>query len=321
MPLPFTDELSDLTCGASLNSYTIPSSQMVPTTLIVRVLVRFQSVLKPHRSAMIASLDNFISFGGDTFASQPEYLDRLLDIFESAMTSTQLGATDRMHACKLAESVMLNIRGRSDRAIPVFLNRAVELMTRKNVNEEPIITSALYLHALELIINALFYNPQLTIAFLDSRSATGFFFNKWAAKVDKFNRVHDCKLGIMAISTILSELDRLPDAMKEASASLIHVALRLFAVLPKAFAGAFSSCVLVLRETKSFLTRKQFDESSKMNITRMTSLKQKRRWRTTMHPPRRQTAMVRFPFHSPNKTHVLSSGRRSRLYEGRIRLL
>jgi hypothetical protein len=118
--------------------------------------------------------------------------------------------------------------------VPLFLSRGLEVITRKNVSEEPIITSSLYLHAIELIVNALFYNPHLTIAFLDSRSATATFFQTWHHKVDRFNRVHDCKLGIMAICAILSELERLPDPVKEAVPSLLYIALRLFSALPKA---------------------------------------------------------------------------------------
>ena len=68
---------------------------------------------------MIASLDNYVSFGGNAFVQHPDYLDRLLDIFETAMTNLSLGASDRIQACKLAESVMLNLRGHTDRVSSV----------------------------------------------------------------------------------------------------------------------------------------------------------------------------------------------------------
>lgn len=63
---------------------------------------------------MLGSLDNFISYGSDVFAQNPRYLEMIVDIFETAMQSTALGATDRMTACSLGESVMLNLRGQCD---------------------------------------------------------------------------------------------------------------------------------------------------------------------------------------------------------------
>lgn len=64
---------------------------------------------------MLGSLDNFISYGSEVFAQNPKYLDMIVDIFETAMTSSALGATDRVTACSLGESVMLNLRGACDR--------------------------------------------------------------------------------------------------------------------------------------------------------------------------------------------------------------
>lgn len=64
---------------------------------------------------MLGSLDNFISYGGEVFAQKPEYLDMAVDIFESASQNSALGATDRVTACRLGESILLNLRGTSDR--------------------------------------------------------------------------------------------------------------------------------------------------------------------------------------------------------------
>ena len=63
---------------------------------------------------MLTSLDNFISYGGDVIASNAQYLGMILDIFETTMQSLNLGAVDRVAACKLAESVLLNMRGKVD---------------------------------------------------------------------------------------------------------------------------------------------------------------------------------------------------------------
>ena len=63
---------------------------------------------------MLPSLDNFVSFGADVINSRPEYKQLLVDIFTTAMTSDHLGENDRANGCKLAESMLLNLRGQID---------------------------------------------------------------------------------------------------------------------------------------------------------------------------------------------------------------
>lgn len=63
---------------------------------------------------MAGTLDNIVSFGGATLAASEQYKGMLLDMFETVMTSRMLGAEDRCAACKLAEAMLLNLRGSID---------------------------------------------------------------------------------------------------------------------------------------------------------------------------------------------------------------
>ena len=60
---------------------------------------------------MFAFLDNLISYGADTLATNPRYRGMLVDMFETVMTSRNLGAEDRCCGCKLAEAMLLNLKG------------------------------------------------------------------------------------------------------------------------------------------------------------------------------------------------------------------
>lgn len=51
-------------------------------------------------SEMLSTFDNVISFGGDVFRQNPEYRGMLLDIFHTAMTSEQLGASGELTTCR-----------------------------------------------------------------------------------------------------------------------------------------------------------------------------------------------------------------------------
>jgi hypothetical protein len=63
---------------------------------------------------MLPALDNFVSFGTDVFRNRADYRLMILDIYNIAMTSTNLGEHDRVNGSKLAESLLLNLRGHAD---------------------------------------------------------------------------------------------------------------------------------------------------------------------------------------------------------------
>ena len=63
---------------------------------------------------MLPSLDNFISYGGQHIAQTPAYIQMLVEIFDTTITSPHLGAEERCCACKIAESMLLNMRGTID---------------------------------------------------------------------------------------------------------------------------------------------------------------------------------------------------------------
>lgn len=63
---------------------------------------------------MSGFLDNCVTFGADVLAVNAEYRKMLLEMYAIVMTSRSLGAEDRVVGCKLAESMLLNLRGNID---------------------------------------------------------------------------------------------------------------------------------------------------------------------------------------------------------------
>ena len=63
---------------------------------------------------MLPSLDNFVSFGVDVFKARPDYRQMVLDIYQTSINSENLGENDAVSGCKLAESMLLNLRGSID---------------------------------------------------------------------------------------------------------------------------------------------------------------------------------------------------------------
>lgn len=72
------------------------------------------ALLSPYAAVipeMLPSLDNFVSFGTDVFKARQDYRQMALDIYTTAITSEHLGENDAVNGCKLAESLLLNLRG------------------------------------------------------------------------------------------------------------------------------------------------------------------------------------------------------------------
>lgn len=74
-----------------------------------------------HCAEMLPSLDNFLSYGADVIKARDDYKLMVLDIYTHAMTNDHLGDNDRVNACKLIESYLLNLRGAVDQVCSYFL--------------------------------------------------------------------------------------------------------------------------------------------------------------------------------------------------------
>jgi hypothetical protein len=75
---------------------------------------------------MLPSLDNFLSFGSEVVQDRADYKQMLVDIYTTAMTSGQLGENDRVDGSKLAESLLLNLRGSLDEVRMICFGSATD---------------------------------------------------------------------------------------------------------------------------------------------------------------------------------------------------
>lgn len=66
------------------------------------------------KSEMIPTLDNFLSYGPEVFKSRPEYRNMIVDIYTTVLNSDSLGENDFINGSKLADSILLNLRGHVD---------------------------------------------------------------------------------------------------------------------------------------------------------------------------------------------------------------
>jgi len=88
---------------------------------------------------------------------------------------------------------------------------------------------------MEMVINAVHYNPILTLQILESKGWTNRFFSLWFGSMNSFTRVHDKKLCIVAISSLLSiNPEQVPASVSVGWPRLLQGITELFRTLPVA---------------------------------------------------------------------------------------
>ncbi|GAM87999.1 hypothetical protein ANO11243_060280 [Dothideomycetidae sp. 11243] len=179
---------------------------------------------------MLPALENFVAYGSAQMIQHPPYLEAIAVMVRKIFKDDKVGGVDRICGCKLAEALMLNLRGHVDQYIPEFVSMAMEILTNDNVK-----VKSYKIHLMEMVINAIYCNPQLSLHVLESNNWTNKFFSLWFSSIDLFTRFHDKKLSICAISSLLTiPADQIPQSVMPGWPRLLQGVVRLFQTLPAA---------------------------------------------------------------------------------------
>ncbi|KAF2153799.1 ARM repeat-containing protein [Myriangium duriaei CBS 260.36] len=179
---------------------------------------------------MLPALENFVTYGSAQMIQHPPYLESVIVMVRKIFKDDKVGGVDRICGCKLAEALMLNLRGHIDQFVPEFVSMAMQILTNDNVK-----VKSYKIHLMEMVINAIYCNPQLALHVLESNNWTNKFFSLWFSSIDMFTRVHDKKLSICAISSLLTiPGDQIPQSVMPGWPRLLQGVVRLFQTLPAA---------------------------------------------------------------------------------------
>jgi hypothetical protein len=180
---------------------------------------------------MHSALENYIHYGVDLFMGNPEQMAQLLDMIFSLAQSSDLRPSDQVRTCLLMEALMLNFRGYIDQCIPKFIQVAFEMSNKK-------LADPLLVHTLEIVVNAILYNPSLAISYLEANQATVIFLQKWFVNLKLFTKVHDKKLSILALITLLLEpTEKWSPSVNTMFVNIFLAILELFGTYPEALKG------------------------------------------------------------------------------------
>ena len=190
----------------------------------------FRAGAELYLEDMLPALDNFVAYGADTMIQTPAYIEAVVGMVQDIFRDEKVGAMDRVCGCRLSETIMLNLRGHVNQYVPRFIDLAMTVIASNELK-----VKSYRIHLLEMVINAIYYNPILTLRHLEANGWTNKFFSSWFSNIESFSRVHDKKLSIVAISTLLAlQMEDIPSSVQQGWPRLLQGVVRLFQTLPAA---------------------------------------------------------------------------------------
>jgi hypothetical protein len=131
----------------------------------------FKAGAELYLEDMLPALDNFVQYGRQHLVATPQYLEAMFGMVSDMFADEKVGGVDRICACKLAEGIMLSLRGHADSYVVAFVSLApyfvvvfitdvykVEMAMRTLTSAEVKVKSY-KIHLMEMVINAIYYNP------------------------------------------------------------------------------------------------------------------------------------------------------------------
>lgn len=190
----------------------------------------FKSGAELYLEDMLPALDNFVRYGAQDLITKPNYVQALYSMVTDMFSDPNQGAVERVCACKLAETMMLSLPGHIDQCVEGFITLAMTVFSTQEIK-----LKSYKIHLLEMVINAVHYNPLLTLQILETKGWTNRFFSLWFGNMTAFTRVHDKKLCIVAISALLNlNPAQVPTSVSVGWPRLLQGITELFRTLPYA---------------------------------------------------------------------------------------
>ncbi|GIZ45875.1 hypothetical protein CKM354_000902300 [Cercospora kikuchii] len=215
-----------------IDSCTFAAKVISPTMWQAFELIHrtFKSGAELYLEDMLPALENFVNYGWRQLLETPQYLDAIVDMIRTIFKDDKVGGVDRICGCKLAEILMLNLKTGIDNYVPEFISLAMGVLTNDDLK-----VKSYKIHLMEMVINAIYYNPRLALTVLEANGWTNKFFSLWFSSIDSFTRVHDKKLSIGAITALLSlRMEEVPQSVQPGWPRLLQGVVRLFQTLPAA---------------------------------------------------------------------------------------
>ncbi|XP_063986834.1 importin-7 isoform X2 [Diachasmimorpha longicaudata] len=188
---------------------------------------------------MMPALHNYITVDTPAFLSNENHILAMFNMCKAILTG-DAGEDPECHAAKLLEVIILQCKGHIDQCIPSLVRLVLERLTRE------VKTSELRTMCLQVVIAALYYNPTLCLEAMDGLQGTlgqstdpiaSHFIKQWIHDTDCFLGLHDRKLCVLGLCTLISMGPARPPVVNECAQEIIPSLILLFDGLKRAYAA------------------------------------------------------------------------------------
>lgn len=187
---------------------------------------------------MMPSLHNFITVDPAAFISNQNHLLAIFSMCKAILTNDNAGEEAECHAVKLLEVVILQFKGQIDQCIPSLVELALTRALTREVKTDDLRTMCI-----QVVIAALYYNPQLLFQILDkmqppnsNQSLVTHFISQWIQDTHCFLGLHDRKMCVLGLCTLMSlPPNQRPAIINEIAPQIVPSALLLFEGLKEAY--------------------------------------------------------------------------------------
>jgi len=194
-------------------------------SMFPRLLAAFDQWAFDFSSNLVSPIDNFISNDTEQFLVRSHqgvpYPQLVFSMIVKLWSELDVD-DDAEEGTKIAEVLVLNCTGRIDTIVESLVERIV-------VRLNSAVGTKLKVLLLSNIAACLYYNAGLTLEVLDKRlNVCQQLFGLWLSMIDSFVRIHDKKLTLLALSSVLRQpLEQLPESIKNGIPQLVHYCIAL----------------------------------------------------------------------------------------------
>lgn len=232
--IDFYEELFSIIC--TLTSKQISDSMW---TLLYVLHDIFQNDASEYFTELMPVLHNFVTVDTPAFLADPKRLECVLKIIKQVLESNLDDDEAESHAAKLLEIIVLQCHGQIDAVLPGILQLVFERLTRE------ITTTELRTMCMQVIVAALWCYTELTLQIIDQYSmAQGNghsilldFINKWFADIDCFFGLHDRKVCVLGLCTLLQLATKRPVDIAQISDKILPNICMTLENLEKVYTG------------------------------------------------------------------------------------
>jgi len=200
-------------------------------SLFPLILEAFDQWAYDFISNMAIPLDNYISRGTEVFLTGQynghSYIALTINLVNKVLTSgDRQTEKEGRKAILLLMSIFHNCMGRVDDYLAPMLDIVLFKISKPDL--EDFVVVSLY----QVIASALFYNPEMTLRYLEHKSATESIFNLWFVKIDIFESGLSKKLCVLGLSAVISlPATSLPASLQQHLPMVLDKAIRMLSSL------------------------------------------------------------------------------------------